>query len=499
MSETKHPKEIISLLRNSFDSGKTKPVEYRIQQIKNLRRLYVENQEKMIQALASDLHKSRQESIVMELQFNMYDLDNILANIIEWVKPETPQKTIVNLLDKLSIYNDPYGVVLVIGAWNYPFQLLLSPVAGAIAAGNCVILKPSELAVACSKLIAELIPKYLDPDCYQIYTGGPKETTLLLKEKFDYIFFTGSPSVGKIIHKAAAENLTPVTLELGGKSPVYIDNSVDLEIAVKRILWGKFTNAGQTCVAPDYILCSKEVERKFVEVSDKVLKQWYGDDPSKSPDFGRIITDAHFQRITKFLSNGTVAIGGKTISSERYISPTILIDVNPSDLVMLDEIFGPVLPIVNINNLYDAINFINKRDKPLAMYVFSRRKKDINLLIQNTSCGGIAVNDTIMHLTVDTLPFGGVGNSGMGNYHGKYTFDTFTHKKSCLYKDMGYIGEKLGESRYPPFNDTKIAFLNFLLKGRGHLSFNFVRYFFAFGLGAIAMYLYNNQILIKKS
>lgn len=492
-------KEMISRLRNSYDSGKTRPLDYRIEQLKKLKKMYLENQEVIVQALSADLHKCRHESIVMEFMFLVNDLDNILVNIKEWDKPETPEKPFVNILDKLYVFNDPYGVVLVIGAWNYPFQLLLMPVAGAIAAGNCVVMKPSEVASNSAKVISELIPKYLDNDCYQVYTGGVPETTSLLKEKFDYIFYTGSSGVGKIIQEAAAKHLTPTTLELGGKSPVYLDDSVNMKTAVKRILWGKLANAGQTCVAPDYLLCTKNVEKKFLEISRGILKQWYGDETNKSLDFGRIINDAHFQRIQKLLKSGSVAIGGNILPSERYIEPTVLVDVKPTDPVMMEEIFGPVLPIITIGNLHDAITFINKREKPLAMYIFSKRKDDVNLLIKNTSCGGICVNDTIMHLTVDTLPFGGVGNSGMGHYHGKYTFDTFSHKKSCLYKNLGVIGEKLGESRYPPFNERKTKFLMALLKRRAPMSFGFVRYVLAFGLGAASIFMYyNSQGMIRK-
>ncbi|KAK9885521.1 hypothetical protein WA026_011014 [Henosepilachna vigintioctopunctata] len=494
-----NPKEIIALLRNSFESGKTRPVEYRIQQIKNLKKMIVENEEKFLQALKTDLHKSRHESIVMEIQFLINDLENILAEIRDWVKPEKPKKPLVNILDNLYIFNDPYGVVLVIGAWNYPFQLLLMPFAGAIAAGNCVILKPSEVATACCNLVSTLVPKYLDPDSYKVYAGGIPETTLLLKEKFDYIFYTGSSNVGKIISEAASKHLTPVTLELGGKSPVYIDKTADINMAVKRILWGKFANAGQTCVAPDYLLCSKDVEQKFVEISKVILKKWYGNDPKKSLDFGRIINDNHFKRIEKLLNNGSVAVGGETDASERYIAPTILTNISSNDPVMMEEIFGPILPIINIDNLYDAISFINKREKPLAMYIFSKNKKDVDLLIQNTSCGGITVNDTVMHLAVDTLPFGGIGNSGIGNYHGKYTFDTFTHKKSCLYKSFALIGEKLGQARYPPYSERKTRLLNLLLKRRGYLSFNFVGYLIAFGVGIATAYLYQNQITVKRN
>lgn len=265
----------------------------------------------------------------------------------------------VNIMDGVYIYKDPYGVVLVIGAWNYPLQLTLVPVAAAIAAGNCVLIKPSEVAPATSKFIAQMIPKYLDSECFRVIEGGAKETSELLRQKFDYVFYTGSGRVGRIVHQACNENLTPCTLELGGKSPCYIDSTADITIATKRILWGKFINAGQTCIAPDYLLCSKQVQKQFLEEASNILKEWYGANPKDSPDLCRIINQSHFQRLSAMIKGANVAIGGETDSQEKYIAPTILVDVNPDDPVMQDEIFGPILPIINVDNAYDAIRFIN--------------------------------------------------------------------------------------------------------------------------------------------
>lgn len=308
--------------------------------------------------------------------------------------------------------------------------------------------------------------------------------------RFDYIFFTGSSSIGKIVHAAANKHLTPTTLELGGKSPVYIDSSADFEIATRRILWGKCINAGQTCIAPDYIICNKETENKFIETARNVLKEWYGTSPKDSPDFCRIINDRHYQRITGYLKDGKIAVGGGTDPNERFIEFTVLVDVHASSPVMQEEIFGPIMPIVTVNNAYEAIKFINGREKPLAFYIFSRKKGDINLLLSQTSSGGTCVNETIMHLAVPALPFGGVGSSGMGGYHGKHSFDTFTHKKSCLYKSYFSLGEILASGRYPPYTQGKLSFLKQLLKTRKGVSLKYLPHIAIFGLGLASTFVF---------
>ncbi|XP_021699425.1 aldehyde dehydrogenase, dimeric NADP-preferring isoform X1 [Aedes aegypti] len=475
--------DVVQQLHTTFASGKTRDVDFREQQLKNLLRMYEENSAEMVNVLAADLRKHKQEAHVLEIDFLINDIRNTIFNFREWVKPEKPEKTMVNIMDGVYIYKDPYGVVLVIGAWNYPLQLTLVPVAAAIAAGNCVLIKPSEVAGATSKFIAETIPKYLDSECYRVVEGGAKETSEILRQKFDYVFYTGSGRVGRIVHQACNENLTPCTLELGGKSPCYIDSTADIPIATKRILWGKFINAGQTCIAPDYLLCSKQVQKQFLEEAKKILKEWYGNDPKDSPDLCRIINQQHFQRLSAMIKGANVAIGGETDSQEKYIAPTILVDVNSNDPVMQDEIFGPILPIINVDNAYDAIRFINSRDKPLVLYIFSNANVDKTKIIENTVSGGVCLNDTMMHFAVETLPFGGVGPSGMGAYHGKYSFDTFVHRKSCLAKDFNPIGEKLASSRYPPYSDSKLSFLTTLLKKRQGLSMKFLPYVLMFGIG----------------
>ncbi|KAL7010959.1 hypothetical protein ACKWTF_014026 [Chironomus riparius] len=475
--------DLMNRANAAFQSGKTKDVDFRKTQLRALLRMYEENKEPMARALAADLRKPKQESYVCEIDFLINDLKNMLNVVDDWVKPELPKKGLVNIMDQVLVYPDPLGVVLIMGAWNYPIQLPLLPLAAAIAAGNVAIVKPSEIAVNCANIIVEMMPKYLDNECYHVVCGGIPETTELLKHKFDYIFYTGSGRVGKIIYEAAAKHLTPVTLELGGKSPCYVDNSVDISIAARRIMWGKFMNAGQTCVAPDYILCTKEVQEKFVNEAKSIVKEWYGDDVKKSPDFCRIINQANFQRITKLMETGKIALGGKTDPEDRFIEPTILVDVNGDDLVMQDEIFGPILPIVNVNNAFEAIKFINSKDKPLALYIFSNRKADRDAIIGNTSSGGVCVNDTIMHMAIDTVPFGGVGPSGMGGYHGKFSFDTFAHKKPCLVKKIDKIGEKLADARYPPYTDGKIKYLSFLTKNRKVPSIPYFSHMVLFGLG----------------
>ncbi|XP_070851108.1 aldehyde dehydrogenase, dimeric NADP-preferring isoform X3 [Drosophila suzukii] len=484
--------------RLAFSSGKTRNVSFRRKQLENLLRCYEEHENEIISALEADLRRPKQESLIVETEFMKNDIKHILFHLDEWVQSEKPPKPFVNLMDDVQIYNDPFGVVLVIGAWNYPLQLLLVPVASAIAAGNCVVIKPSEIAANCAKFIADVIPKYLDNDCYPVVCGGPSETAELLNQRFDYIFYTGSTRVGKIIHAAANKHLTPTTLELGGKSPCYIDKSVELRTAVKRILWGKLINCGQTCIAPDYILCSKEVQEKFIAEAKDVLKEWYGDNIQSSPDLSRVINANNFQRLLGLMKSGRVAVGGNYDASERFIEPTILVDVKETDPIMEEEIFGPILPIFNVESAYEAIKFINNREKPLVIYVFSNSNKLVKEFRSNTTSGGFCSNETIMHCGVDVLPFGGVGMSGMGSYHGKYGFETFTHKKSCLGKDLSALGEKLASARYPPYSDRKGSLLSFLLRKRRPLPNLHLSHVLAIGLGVGLTFLANYYLQVRK-
>ncbi|GAB1864993.1 Fatty aldehyde dehydrogenase [Camponotus japonicus] len=479
--------DVVQRLRDAFNRGKSKPIEWRIKQLKQILHMITETSSDIIAALASDLHRSKFETYALEIDYITQEIKYMLMHIKEWSATEKPPKGLSNLFDSVEIRKDPYGVVLVIGAWNYPLQLSLLPMIGAMAAGNCVILKPSEVAKATAKYLYETIPKYLDMECCHVILGGVQETTELLNQRFDYIFYTGSSMIGKIVRNAANKYLTPVTLELGGKSPVYIDNTVDMTMAAKRILWGKCINVGQTCIAPDYILCTTEVQNKLVEEIKKILKEWYSENAQESPDLARIITDKHYQRLVSYLSgNGKIVVGGDTNPTERYISPTVLVDVKATDPIMQDEIFGPILPIINIDNAYEAIEFINKREKPLTLYLFSQDKGTISVIINNTSSGGVLVNDVILHATVETLPFGGVGNSGIGAYHGKYTYDTFTHKKGCLIRNYNKFAEMLGKNRFSPYSDKKLMLLRHLLERRpGIPGAKYLPYVLMFGLGVL--------------
>ncbi|XP_017795856.1 PREDICTED: aldehyde dehydrogenase, dimeric NADP-preferring isoform X1 [Habropoda laboriosa] len=491
---------LVERTRNAFYSGKTRPLEWRIKQLKQAQLMIKECRQDILSALTSDLRRSKFESIALEIQVVEKEIKHLLMCLKEWAADDKPAKEMVNLLDKVQIKKDPYGVVLIMGPWNYPFQLCAVPLIGALAAGNCVILKPSELSPATSKLFSQIIPKYLDQECVHVVLGGIPETTELLKQRFDYIFYTGSTTVGKIIRDAANKYLTPVTLELGGKSPVYIDNTADLDVTVKRVLWGKCINVGQTCIAPDYILCTPEIQNKFIKIAERVLKEWYGDNPKESPDLSRIINETHYHRLVKYLNDGKVVLGGICDASEKYISPTILVDTKPTDPVMQDEIFGPILPFLNVNNAYEAIKFINSRESPLVLYIFSKDRGVQDLLINQTRSGSVTVNDTIMQYCVDTLPFGGVGYSGMGSYHGKYTYDTFVHKKGCLIRDFNILGETLGACRYPPYSDKKLSFLEFLMAKRPSIpGIKYVPYLLAFGLGMLVTFGISTTIKIQEA
>ncbi|KAJ9577725.1 hypothetical protein L9F63_005718, partial [Diploptera punctata] len=481
--EIQHGGVIVQRARDAFDSGRTRSIEFRRQQLKQMQRMYEENTTEMVEALAKDLRKSKQEAVLFEIQFLINEVTHMLHKLDEWAAPEKPPKPLVNAMDEVVIHKDPYGVVLIIGAWNYPLQLTLLPVSGAIAAGNCVIIKPSEVATETAKLIAELVPRYLDQECYQVVLGGVMETTELLKERFDYIFYTGSTNVGKIVRAAANQHLTPVTLELGGKSLYYQDAS-DMEMTARRVMWGKCANSGQTCIAPDYILCSKQVEREFVENAKKVLKEFYGENPKNSPDLCRIVSDRHFQRLVGLLKCGTVVVGGESDPTDKFIAPTILVDVKTTDPVMQEEIFGPILPIVNVENAFDAIKFIRSRPHPLTMYVFTKDKSIQDLLITHLRSGSVCMNDTLMQFCVDTLPFGGVGHSGMGAYHGIHSFNTFVHRKSCLVKDFNPIAEKLASKRYPPYSEKNMNFIKFMMKKRRGISMPYLPHLLMFVLGA---------------
>ncbi|TEA11757.1 hypothetical protein DBR06_SOUSAS6910248 [Sousa chinensis] len=438
--------DTLQRLREAFDSGCTRPAEFRAAQLKGLSRFLQENKRLLQEALAQDLHKSAFESEVSEISISQNEINSALRNLRAWMKDEKVPRNLATQLDSAFIRKEPFGLVLVIAPWNYPLNLSLEPLVGALAAGNCVVLKPSEVSKSTEKVLAEVLPRYLDQSCFAVVLGGPQETGQLLEHKFDYIFFTGEEPVWGLCRMG--EHLTPVTLELGGKNPCYVDDNCDPQTVANRVAFFRYFNSGQTCVAPDYILCSPEMQARLLPALQSAITRFYGEDPQSSPDLGRIISEKNFQRLRGLLSCGHVAIGGQTDESDRYIAPTVLVGVQETEPVMQEEIFGPILPIMNVRSLDEAIEFIRRREKPLALYAFSNSSQVVKRVLAQTSSGGFCGNDGFVHMTVASLPFGGVGASGMGSYHGKFSFDTFSHHRACLLRRPGL--EKVYALRYPP-------------------------------------------------
>lgn len=444
---------IASILQNQrayFATGKTHPLAFRLAQLQKLKQAVLDRQDAILTAVKADLGRPEFEGY-FELAALM-ELNIALKQLKTWMKPQPIATSIDVFPGKAWIQPDPLGVVLIIGPWNYPFSLIFSPLVGAIAAGNCAIIKPSEYATHTSRVVAELIQATFAPNYITVVEGDAQVGQALLAERFDHIFYTGGSSVGKIVMAAAAQHLTPVTLELGGKSPCVVDAEANLTVAAKRIVWGKFINAGQTCIAPDYLLVNRQIKATFLPLLKQAVLSFYGDDPSLSPDYGRLINDRHFNRLLKFLDNGQPIAGGQFNTDTRYIAPTILDQVSLDAPVMQEEIFGPILPILEYSDLAEAIAFINQRPKPLALYFFSENTQKQQQILTATSSGGVSLNDTVLQVGVNGLPFGGVGESGMGRYHGKYSFDTFSHYKSVLKRstwlDLAW--------RYAPYTAARV-------------------------------------------
>lgn len=368
------------------------------------------------------------------------------------MKPERVRAPLLLWPSAARIYREPYGVVLIVSPWNYPLQLALAPLVGALAAGNCAVIKPSELAPATSRFLAATLLRYLDPECVQVIEGGPSEAAALLAERWDYIFYTGNPRVGRIVMEAAAKHLTPVTLELGGKSPCIVDRSANLRVAARRIVWGKLMNAGQVCIAPDYVLVDESVETALLAHMAAAIKEFYGDDPRKSPDFARIVNQRHFRRLMRLMDGaGEIYVGGEAREDELYLEPTILINTPADAPIMQEEIFGPILPILTAKSNADAIAFVNQREKPLAVYLFAEDARVKRQVIDGTSSGSVTVNYPSVQAAMPGLPFGGVGNSGIGAYHGRASFETFSHRKSVFTKGT-WPDPNLA---YPPLSGLK--------------------------------------------
>ncbi|KAI4556190.1 hypothetical protein MJT46_014813 [Ovis ammon polii x Ovis aries] len=454
----------VQRVRAAFGSGRSRPLTFRRRQLEALRAMVQEREKDILAAIGADLSKSEFNAYSQEVISVLGEIDLMLEKLPEWAAAKPAQRNLLTMLDEAYIQPEPLGVVLIIGAWNYPFVLTIQPLIGAIAAGNAVIIKPSEVSENTAKLLAKLLPQYLDQDLYAVVNGGVEETTELLKQRFDHILYTGNTAVGKIVMQAAAKHLTPVTLELGGKSPCFVDRDCDLDVACRRIAWGKFMNCGQTCIAPDYVLCEPSLQDQIVRKVQEAVKEFYGENVKESPDYERIVNLRHFKRIQSLLEGQKIAFGGEMDEATRYIAPTVLTDVDPDTKVMQEEIFGPILPIVPVKNADEAIQFINEREKPLAFYVFSHNSKLIKRMIDGTSSGGVTGNDVIMHFMLSSLPFGGVGSSGMGAYHGKHSFDTFSHQRPCLLKTLKREGAN--QLRYPPNSQSKVDWAKFFLLKR---------------------------------
>jgi aldehyde dehydrogenase (NAD+) len=427
---------VVAGLRTAYEAGITRPLQWRREQLRALRRLLVEHAPEFDLALNEDLGKPPAEARLAETGFLIREIDHTLRHLKRWLAPRRAGVPMFLQPASARIVPEPLGVVLVIAPWNYPLQLALAPLIGALAAGNAALVKPSELALSTSVLLARLLPKYLDPRAVAVIEGGAEETTVLLEQRFDHIFYTGNGRVGRVVMAAAAKNLTPVTLELGGKSPVWVDDSIDIEAAARRIAWAKFMNCGQTCVAPDYVLATPAVADRLSPALARAIVELYGADPWSSHDYGRIINARHFKRLATLLDEGRVVAGGQTDATQRYIAPTVLDYVAPDAFVMRDEIFGPILPIVRVPGLDAALAHIRKGDKPLALYAFTNDADARERIENETSSGAICFNVAMVHLGAPDLPFGGVGESGMGAYHGRRSVEIFSHFKPVLKKPL---------------------------------------------------------------
>ena len=454
-------KLVFNRQKEFFNLRKTNDINFRINNLKKLKQVIKENEDKVLYALKKDLGKSNFESYATEVGLIYDEINTHIKNIKKWSKIEKSKSPIVYYPAKSYIYKEPYGVTLIIGPFNYPFQLVIAPLIGAISAGNTAIIKPSENAKNTSILLEEIINENFQEGYLRVVSPleGKDAVSALLDLPFDYKFFTGSIRVGKIVMEKAAKNLIPVTLELGGKSPCIVDKDAKLELAAKRIVWGKFLNVGQTCVAPDYLCVHSSIKDKLLNLIIKEIHKQFGKSVKESPDYPRIVNTASLNRLKKYINDGEIYYGGNIDNTELYMEPTILTNVDVNSNVMTEEIFGPILPVIEFENIQEIIDFVNKREKPLALYYFSESKKSINNILRCTTSGGVTINDTIIHVANGNLPFGGVGYSGMGSYHGKASFDAFTHKRSVM--ERGTFVEF--NVRFAPYKE-KINILKKIMK-----------------------------------
>jgi acyl-CoA reductase-like NAD-dependent aldehyde dehydrogenase len=442
---------LVSGQRAYFKSGKTRPVEWRIEQLTAITRMIDESRDDMYEALWHDLRRNKTDADLMDVDFNIREAAYALEHLGEWMKQDKIHTPLLMEPGHVRLRRDPLGVTLIIGAWNEPYMLTLAPLVAAIAAGNTAVLKPSEIGEATAQQTADMVPKYLDPEAVAVVLGGIPETTALLDQKWDLIFFTGSPPVGRIIHQAAAKHLTPTVLELGGKNPTIVHSSANVKSAARRIAYGRFMNSGHICTAPDHVLVWPDVKDELVAELENAITDFYGDDPKESPDYGRIINRRNFDRLATFLEdgNGTVAAGGESDPDELYIAPTVLVDVPVDAPIMQDEVFGPILPVLEIDSVEAVIDWVNERPRPLGLYVFTEDDDVAERILDATNSGDACVNDCSVHPLVPELPFGGVGNSGMGKYHGQWGYEAFTNARGVLYHsariDPGV--------KYPPYTE----------------------------------------------
>ncbi|KAG4203140.1 hypothetical protein ERO13_A05G382100v2 [Gossypium hirsutum] len=447
---------LVNELRKTFNSGKTKSYEWRISQLESISKMIDEKEKEIVEALQKDLSKPELEAFLSEILMARSSCKLALKELKQWMMPQKVETSLATYPSSAEIVAEPLGVVLVISTWNFPFSLSLDPVIGAIAAGNAVVLKPSEIAPATSSLLSRLVGEYMDKSAIIVVEGAVAETSALLEQKWDKIFFTGGARVGRIVMAAAAKNLTPVTLELGGKCPAVVDSNVNLQVTARRIVAGKWVcNNGQACIGVDYIITTKELAPKLIATLVNVVEEIFGKDLMESKERSRIINSFHFKRLVNLLEEDKVSskivFGGQRDESQLQIAPTILLDVPEDSMIMQEEIFGPLLPIITVERLEDSFAMINRKPKPLAAYLFSDDEQIKRKFVQNIYAGGMAINDTILQVTVPTLPFGGVGESGMGSYHGKFSFDAFSHKKAVLYRS--FAGDS--PTRYPPYTPGK--------------------------------------------
>lgn len=452
-------KSVLDNQRAFFRSGKTKSIEFRIQQLTQLKKVILEHESELLEALKKDLNKPSFEAYMSEIAVLCEEIHFTTKNLKKWSQAKSVSTPLPLLPGRSEIVSEPFGVVGVFAPWNYPVQLLLSPAVGALAAGNCAVLKPADLTSETQKVLIRMINENFDPGLLIALDGGVPECEELLKNKFDFIFFTGSPRVGKIIMKAAAEHLTPVCLELGGKSPCIIDKEANLNVAVKRVVWAKFFNAGQTCVAPDYVYVHHSLRDRFLKMAQERMIEIFGTRPEDCPHFGRIISSNHLQRLVDLMPKDKIVYGGDYNKEKKFLSPTLLSPIRWDDRIMSEEIFGPLLPVLEFQDLETVIKEINDRPKPLALYYFSENSSAQKKIIQETSSGGVCINDCIVHLANPNLPFGGVGNSGMGSYHGEQSFKTLSHSKS-VFTNTTLLDPPL---RYPPYGTWKERILKKLL------------------------------------